>query len=76
VTPGVAVKCASVDMADMLRDTGLAGKAPYFHRSWVLLPDDVADGELTHRILASYDLIRAALPAATRQALPPRQSEA
>lgn len=74
-TPGAAVKCASVEMAEMLRDTGRAGRAPYFHRSWVLLPDAVEEDELRHRLLASYDLIRGALPAGLRRALPPRMGE-
>ena len=72
VTPGVAVKCADVETAAMLIDAGVAAKAPYFHRSWVLLPEDAEDDELRHRLLVSYDLVRRGLPKRVREALPPR----
>ena len=50
----------------------MAERAPYFHRSWVYLPEGTAEDELRHRILRSYDLIRAALPKKAQAALPPR----
>ena len=56
-TPGIAVKTDSVETAQMLIDAGIASKAPYFHKSWVLLPWDVAEDEAQHRIKSSYDLI-------------------
>ena len=34
---GVALKTDSIDTAMMLIDAGVATKAPYFHRSWVLV---------------------------------------
>lgn len=72
VTPGVAVKCADIETAALLIEAGVGQKAPYFHRSWVLLPEDVDEAELHHRVLASYDLIRDKLPRKIRDALPPR----
>ncbi|MEM7211189.1 MAG: MmcQ/YjbR family DNA-binding protein [Pseudomonadota bacterium] len=59
--PGVAVKTPDVDTARMLIDAGIGAKAPYFHRSWVLLPPGVAPDELKHRVEASYGIIRAGL---------------
>lgn len=76
VTPGVAVKCADIETAEMLKDAGVARHAPYFHKSWVLLPEDTALDELTHRLLSSYDLIRSKLPAKVRKSLPERAMEA
>ncbi|WP_165354808.1 MmcQ/YjbR family DNA-binding protein [Tropicimonas sp. IMCC6043] len=49
------------------------GQAPYFHRSWVLVPFDGAPEEdVRHRIHVSYDLIRGSLPKKVREALPDR----
>jgi len=60
---GVCVKCADVETAEMLRELGSYPKAPYFHRSWVLVPfGSVAPEEAAHRLRISYDLIRAGLP--------------
>jgi predicted DNA-binding protein (MmcQ/YjbR family) len=70
VTPGVSVKCADADTAAMLIAAGIAARAPYFHRSWVLLPESVDEAELRHRILGSYRIVRAGLPAGLRQSLP------
>ena len=70
ITPGVSVKCPDVETATMLIEAGVAQRARYFHRSWVTLPETVSDDDLRHRILASYRLIRAGLPAATRKSLP------
>ena len=67
---GVSVKCADVESAELLIDLGHAERAPYFHRSWVLIPwDRVADDELRDRIDASYRLIRARLPKKVQAAL-------
>lgn len=71
-TPGVAVKCRDTETAGMLIEAGVGARAPYFHRSWILLPEDVAHDELAHRIRASYDLIRGSLPKRVRTDLPPR----
>ncbi|MFN4153926.1 MAG: MmcQ/YjbR family DNA-binding protein [Paracoccaceae bacterium] len=70
VQPGVAVKCPDIETATMLIDAGVAERAPYFHRSWVLLPDTTDDAELRHRMLTSYRLVRAGLPAKLRKDLP------
>jgi predicted DNA-binding protein (MmcQ/YjbR family) len=61
VLPGVSVKTNGVETAEMLIAAGIARRAPYFHRSWVLLPEDTPEEELRHRLLASYRLIRAGL---------------
>ncbi|MDF0594478.1 MmcQ/YjbR family DNA-binding protein [Psychromarinibacter halotolerans] len=53
VSPGIAVKTDGIDTAEMLIETGVATKAPYFHRSWVLLPWDATADEARHRIEAS-----------------------
>lgn len=72
--PGVAVKTPDIETSAMLIEAGVGSKAPYFHRSWVLLPTDVADDELWHRIVTSYDLVRSKLPAKIRKSLPERNA--
>ena len=69
---GVSVKTPDIDTAQMLIDAGVGKKAPYFHRSWIHLPLDGETEELTHRIHASYDAIRASLTKKRQNALPPR----
>jgi len=69
--PGVSVKTPDVDTAAMLIDAGVGRKAPYFHRSWVLLPADVDPGELRHRVEASYGIVRAGLTKKVQAALGP-----
>ncbi|MEO0860410.1 MAG: MmcQ/YjbR family DNA-binding protein [Pseudomonadota bacterium] len=72
---GVSVKTDSVETASMLIDAGAAVKAPYFHRSWVRLPFETTDlEEGRHRLSVSYDLIRASLKKAERDALPARET--
>ncbi len=66
---GVDVKCGSVEMAELLIETGVAERAAYFHRSWVYLPETVDPDELRHRLLASYRIIRAGLPKKVQAAL-------
>ena len=70
VSPGVSVKTDSVETAEMLIAAGVGTKAPYFHRSWVHLPDTVPDDELRHRIEASYRIVRGGLPRRLQAALP------
>jgi predicted DNA-binding protein (MmcQ/YjbR family) len=70
VTPGVSVKCADVETAAMLIDAGLGERAPYLHRSWIKLHETCEAAELRHRILSSYRLVRAGLPAGLRKSLP------
>jgi predicted DNA-binding protein (MmcQ/YjbR family) len=66
---GFSVKTDSVETAQMLIDAGAAKKAPYFHRSWVLMDLDASQDELTHRIKTSYDIIFKALPKKARDAI-------
>lgn len=73
MSPGVSVKCRDVETATMLKEAGIAGHARYFHKSWVHLPETTPEDELRHRLLTSYDLIRAGLPAALRKSLAPRE---
>ena len=61
VTPGVSVKTDSIETATMLIDAGVGSKAPYFHRSWILLPWETEENELRHRLIQSYKLVRASL---------------
>ena len=73
VTEGVSVKCADIDAALMLIDAGIGRRAPYFHRSWILLPfGDTDEDEIRHRLTVSYDLIRDKLPKKVQAALAPR----
>lgn len=70
---GVSVKTPDTDTAAMLIDAGVARKAPYFHRSWVNLPDAVAEDELRHRIHVSYDTVRGGLTKKLQASLPERE---
>lgn len=72
--PGVSVKTPDIETASMLIDAGVGVKAPYFHRSWILLPDNVARDELQHRVIASYDIVRAGLTKKLQATLPARPS--
>ena len=72
VDAGVSVKCADVETAQMLIDAQIGRRARYFHRSWVNLPDEVEDGELSHRVVGSYDLVRSKLTKKLRDSLPAR----
>lgn len=72
IQTGVSVKTDGIETAEMLIEAGVAERAPYFHRSWVHLPEGTAEDELRHRILRSYDLIRAGLPKKLQTSLPPR----
>lgn len=69
---GVSVKTADVDFAAMMIEAGDAVKAPYLHRSWVLLPWSAPDALIRDRIEISYDIIRGGLTKKARAALPPR----
>ena len=70
ITPGVAVKTDSIDTASMLIEMGVGTKAPYFHRSWILLPWDMEPDELRQRLLSSYRLVRAGLTKKLQAELP------
>lgn len=68
----VTVKTPDVDTAQFLIDMGVATKAPYFHRSWVRLSWESDPDELRHRLLLSYDIVRASLTKKLQSTLPPR----
>ena len=63
---GFCTKTDSVETAQMLIDAGAATKAPYFHKSWVLVSFDTDPEEAAHRIATSYAIIHKALPKKTR----------
>ena len=69
--PGVSVKTDSIETAEMLIAAGVGAKAPYFHRSWVLLPFETADEELRHRLRQSYRIVRAGLTKKAQAELDP-----
>ncbi|MEL6128169.1 MAG: hypothetical protein AAFR57_17550, partial [Pseudomonadota bacterium] len=51
----------------------VAEKAPYFHRSWVRVKWDNADPDaMRHRLITSYDIVRASLTKKAQAALPER----
>ena len=68
---GTSVKTDSVETAQMLIDAGVGQKAPYFHRSWMLVPNDTDEEELRHRLLTSYRIVRGGLSKKLRAALDP-----
>ena len=67
---GVAVKTASIDEALHLQDLFGWDKAPYFHRSWVLIPWGTPEDEMRHRIHLSYGTVRSGLTRKAQAALP------
>ncbi len=66
---GFCTKTDSVETAQMLIDAGAATKAPYFHKSWVLVSFEVDADEAAHRIATSYEIIFKALPKKSREAI-------
>ena len=66
---GVCTKTDSIETAQMLIDAGAARRAPYFHKSWVLVGFDADMDELRHRIQSSYDIVRSGLPRKVQAAL-------
>ncbi len=66
---GVCTKTDSIETAQMLIDAGAASKAPYFHKSWVLVSFGTDADELRHRIQTSYDIVRNGLPKKVQAAL-------
>lgn len=73
VNPGVSVKTPDTETAQMLIEAGVAHKAAYFHRSWVTMPEHAEEGELRHRIVTSYDIVRSGLTKKAQAALPQRE---
>ena len=72
VSPGISVKTPDIETAEMLIEAGVGIKAPYFHRSWLLLPEDIGPDDLRHRLEVSYDIVRAGLTKKAQAALPSR----
>lgn len=72
VGDGVSVKTPDIETAQMLIDAGIGTKAPYFHRSWVRLPWETEVDEMQHRLITSYDIVRASLTKKVQANLPPR----
>ena len=70
--PGVAVKCEDIETAEMLIEAGVGAKAPYFHKSWLLLPDNVEMDILRRRVAISYDIVRSGLTKKLQATLAPR----
>ena len=66
------MKCEDIETAEMLIEAGGGAKAPYFHKSWLLLPDDVEMGVLRHRVTISYDIVRSSLAKKLQATLAPR----
>jgi predicted DNA-binding protein (MmcQ/YjbR family) len=71
---GVAVKTADADFARMMIEAGDAERAPYFHKSWVLLPWGSDEGLMRDRIIISYDIVRAGLTKKVQATLAPRDA--
>ena len=63
VTEGVSVKCPDIETAEMLKEAGVARDVRYLHKSWVRLPEDTEPASSSTGSIASYELIRAKLPA-------------
>ncbi len=72
VDPGLSVKTADIETAEMLIEAGVGVKAPYFHRSWIKLPEETNPEDLRHRLEVSYDIVRAGLTKKAQATLPPR----
>ena len=70
-TKGVSVKTDSIETAEMLIAAKVGVKAPYFHRSWILLPFDTPADELRHRLRQSYAIVRASLTKKAQASLAP-----
>lgn len=68
---GVSVKTPDIETASMLIEVGAAERAPYFHRSWVLVPFETGDEDgLLHRLQTSYGIVRSGLSKKAQAALP------
>ena len=69
IMEGVSIKTDSIETAQMLIDAGVGKRAPYFHASWINIPWDMEEQELTARLANSYKLIRKSLPKKTQAIL-------
>ncbi|MEM7631034.1 MAG: MmcQ/YjbR family DNA-binding protein [Pseudomonadota bacterium] len=70
--PGISVKTPDIETAEMLIEAGVGIKAPYFHRSWIRLPETTGEDDLRHRLEISYDIVRSSLTKKLQATLPPR----
>ena len=70
---GVSVKTADIETAQMLIDADVGLRAPYFHRSWILIPWGGDPDELRHRLASSYDTVRSGLSKKIQATLPARK---
>lgn len=68
---GTSVKTDSIETAQMLIEAGVGERAPYFHKSWLLLPETCPDDELRHRLETSYRIVRGGLTKKAQAALDP-----
>lgn len=69
---GVSLKTPSPVTALALIESGVGLKAPYFHKSWVLIPWDALDEDaLRERLHVAYDTIRGKLTKKVQATLPP-----
>ncbi|WP_284163317.1 MmcQ/YjbR family DNA-binding protein [Frigidibacter sp. SD6-1] len=71
IQTGVSVKTDSIEAAEMLIAAGIGIRAPYFHRSWIYLPETIPDEELRHRLAQSYRIVRAGLARKVQAVLAP-----
>ncbi|MCA8881206.1 MAG: MmcQ/YjbR family DNA-binding protein [Rhodobacteraceae bacterium] len=71
INPGVSVKCADTETAQMLIESGVAQRPKYFHASWVHLPETCDPDELAHRLDSAYRIIRSKLPKRVQAAIGP-----
>ena len=66
----VSFKCAGIEAAQMLIESGAAHKAPYCHASWAMVvPGEMPDDELSARIEGSFRIIRGSLSKKLQAAL-------
>jgi predicted DNA-binding protein (MmcQ/YjbR family) len=67
---GVSLKTPDIESAQWLIASGAAERAPYLHRSWVLVPWGAMDEmELKARITRSHAIVTSGLP---RKLRPPQ----
>jgi predicted DNA-binding protein (MmcQ/YjbR family) len=66
----VSLKCADIESAQMLIQSGAAHKAPYCHASWAMIVHgEMPEPELHARIKASYMIIKSSLSRKAQAAL-------
>lgn len=69
---GVSLKTPDIESAEVLIDMEIAERAPYMHRSWVLIPwGRIGEIELRDRLYLAYRTIRGGLPKKVQATLEP-----